>query len=329
MIWRTSSAQQALLELLVRGSLKRRQGQAEAFDALAELPWTKLTGRRDELALVAERRADLIALLDHVWPDWGAVCAALTANDLPATPEGLAALRDRERSLNLPTLPDQLNRRTAAALLGPHSKSSLSDRRTARLGDTETTQDGIVRVRPSSGLTAVGPAASIALDAVAAVFGEVALPERALKSGVRLAGEVAAVLLVENLGTYCDVRVPEGWIVAHVPGWDTATVSLFLRGLSHVPAVHFGDLDPNGLRIFRHLQREHPDLRWFVPDFWAEHMELRALPCDWPAELTLADAPELVQLLAERGAWLEQEAIALDPRLSDALQRLLRSDGDP
>lgn len=46
------------------------------------------------------------------------------------------------------------------------------------------------------------------------VAGEVVLSERALRDETRLTGaRPAAALLVENLGPYMDLRVPEDWIV--------------------------------------------------------------------------------------------------------------------
>jgi hypothetical protein len=87
-----------------------------------------------------------------------------------------------------------------------------------------------------------------------------------------------------------------------------------------------GDLDPAGARIVRHLQGLAPSLAWFVPDFWAEELERRALPCTWPADLDLSSAPPLVRTLAARGAWLEQEAIVLDPRLPLAIVQYSQND---
>src|SRR4051812_21888629 len=98
MNWSTSIHRLALLELLVLGSLKRRRAQATAWDSLAELPWTRLTGRRDELGLVETRRVDLVALIDRAWPAWGDGLAALTARGLPPTPDGWGTLEDAERA---------------------------------------------------------------------------------------------------------------------------------------------------------------------------------------------------------------------------------------
>ena len=79
MIWENDYARLALLELLSRGSLKRRRTQLEAYDALAELPWTRATGRRDEIGVVEERRTELAGLIDRVWPAWRFTSSAFAA----------------------------------------------------------------------------------------------------------------------------------------------------------------------------------------------------------------------------------------------------------
>ena len=322
-MWETTDERLALLELLVRGTLKRRRSQLAMWNALAELPWARRTGRRDELGLVEDRRAELAALLARVWPAWGEGLAELTARGLPPTPDGWTALEDARRAEGVPVLPQRLNRRTAAALAAPHSKATLTDRRLAALGDVEATHDGSVRLRPPQGLVARTSRGAVDLAAVAAVLGEVSFPERALKDGLELAGPLRAVLLVENLGAFCDLPAIDGWLFVHVAGWDTATVSRLLERLAHVPVLHFGDLDPNGVRIFQHLRRQHPGLRWFVPSFWEELVESKGLRGAWPDDLVLDDAPSLVRELAARGLWLEQEALVLDPRTPAALEAML------
>jgi hypothetical protein len=318
--WASQAERLALLELLTSGTLRLRQSQAAAFEALAELAWSRRTGRRDELALVEQRRSDLVARMDRAWPSWGDALAALTARGLAPTPDGWAALQDAERAEGLPPLPVQLNRRTAAALVAPHSKSTLTARRSATLGGAEATPDGSSRLRPPRGVVATTPSGRLALSEVASVLGEVSIPERALTAGLTLEGPIRAALLVENLGVFCDLPALDGWLYAHVAGWDTATVARLLERLGHVPVVHFGDLDPNGLRIVQHLRALRRDLVWFVPEFWGELVESRGLPCVWPRDASLDAAPDLVRELARRGLWLEQELIALDPRTPESLQ---------
>jgi hypothetical protein len=164
---------------------------------------------------------------------------------------------------------------------------------------------------------------SIDLTSVAEVLGEVSLPERALRDGLTLEGPIRAALLVENLGAFCDLPTLDDWLIAHVAGWDTATVARLLERLGHVPIIHFGDLDPNGVRIFRHLRAMRPDLRWFVPEFWGELVDTKGLPGAWPEDLELGDAPQLVRRLSTRALWLEQEPIAVDSRTPAALEAML------
>ncbi len=323
MMWQTTGERLALLELLVRGTLKRRRSQATAWDTLADLRWTKRTGRRDELGLVESRCPELVGLLDRFWPVWGHALTELTARGLPPTPQGWIALEDARRAEGLPALPDELNRRTLAALAAPHSKATLTERRLAALGDTEAMHDGSVRIRPPKGLVARTARGELDLASIAAVLGEVSLPERALKSGLAFEGLVRAALLVENLGAFCDLPALDGWMFAHVAGWDTATIARLLERLAHVPVLHFGDLDPNGVRIFQHLREQHPDLRWFVPSFWEAFVETKGLRAAWPEDLDLGDAPELVQNIAARGLWLEQEPVVVDPRTPAALEAML------
>ena len=92
------------------------------------------------------------------------------------------------------------------------------------------------------------------------------------------------------------------------------------RALTRYACRSFRGLDPAGVRIFRHLRQIYSELKWAVPDFWSEHIEERALSGAWPDDLDLDAAPTLIRELASRGLWLEQELIAVDPRLRAALE---------
>ena len=200
---------------------------------------------------------------------------------------------------------------------GPPSGSShlafgsQTDEPGSVLGDLEGLAD--------TGLVAVTAQGRIDLSAVASVLGEVSIPERARRGGLVLEGAIRAALLVENLGAFCDLPALDGWLIVHVPGWDTATVALLLERLAAVPVIQFGDLDPNGVRIVRHLRALRPDMHWFVPDFWWDLIDKHGQTRAWPDDLDVSDCPVLVKVLAERGLWLEQEPLVVDPRLADAL----------
>lgn len=322
-MWERFEDRLALLELLSSAALKRRSAQAQAFAWLSELSWTRSSGRNDEIALVPERRADLVALLDRVWPAWQAEQVELLVAGEPPTPAGWSRLEDRRRTRDLPQLPPRVNRRTAAAATAPGAKSSLTASRVDALGEVELTDDGIARLRPPPGLVAHRGAQRLAVDDVVALFDEVSVSDRALRDGLRLDGDIEAVLLVENLGAWRDMPRPGRWMLVHVPGWNTTTVRQLLGMVGGVPVVHFGDLDPNGVRIVNHLRGHVPTLRWLVPPWWAELVPLHAHNRAWPDDLDLAGAPALVRELAATGRWLEQERVVLDPRMPAAMRAAL------
>jgi len=320
-MWQSPAQKIALLELLVHRALKRRASQAEAYDTLADLPWTRATGRRNQIALVETHRSELVALLGHVWPDWESVLAQLIAAGIPPTPDGWVRLEDIHRARRLPTLPVRLNRRTAAALTAPHSKAYLTLHRQTALAGTQTTRDGVLRLRPPRGLMARTTQNVLDLWELAQSLGEAPIPERAFLDGLRLEGSLRAVLLVENAGAWRDLPALDGWLVAHVPGWDSSTVEHLLNQLKpDVPVVHFGDLDPNGVRIFHRLRHRYPTMAWFVPEFWLDCVQPTRLKRPWPSKMDLSTAPPLVKYLASKQLWLEQESLVLDPRLHLALE---------
>ena len=128
---------------------------------------------------------------------------------------------------------------------------------------------------------------------------------------------------MENLGAWRDICTLPNWITTQLPGWDTTATSLLLDCLIHTPIAHFGDLDPNGVRIMLHLRSRVRHLKWFVPEFWSEYISTHGLPTDWPDELDLSSSPRIVQQISRSGIWLEQERIILDPRMFAALQAIL------
>ena len=87
-MWERIEDRLALLELLTMGVLRRRSAQLTAHTWLSELSWTLASGRRDEFALVPERRSELVALLNRVWPVWRDEHVALLEAGEPPTPAG-------------------------------------------------------------------------------------------------------------------------------------------------------------------------------------------------------------------------------------------------
>ena len=326
LIWKSINARLALLEILSTGRLKRRHIQAEAYETLAETTWTRATGRLGEIGLVEGRRSEVEDLIGREWPEWRECRAELVAADLPATPQGHGRLRDLKRASCLPGLPGRINRRTAKSLTGPHSKAGLTVARRRALKQTVPTHDGCVRLRPPAGLSVRTGSGILDLSGIAAVLGEVSIPERAFLDGLTFKGEIRAALLVENLGPWRDLPAPPGWMLAHVPGWDTVAGRLLLDHLTTTPVVHFGDVDPAGVKIMRHLRKHAPGLKWFLPDFWFERLEEFGRRATWPADIDLDFAPTRVRNLVASGLWLEQERIVLDGRITQALEDVLAAD---
>jgi hypothetical protein len=321
-MWERDEDRLALLELIELGRLHRRKAQEAAWALLQALPWVRVSSRRDELLLAKERSGPILELLDRVWPVWREEAAALRDAQLAPTPNGWQELQDQRRAAELGELPSRLNRRTATSAVGPDSKSTLTARRRMALGETQITRDSAVRMRPPPGMRIIRGETTFDAGTLVDILGEVTVTERALRDGTCIGGEIKAVLTVENLGPFEDLALPEGWLAIHVPGWNTTTLELVLEHLLGAPLIHFGDLDPAGLRIVRHLRQRWPELAWFVPEFWQEYAEQRGLRMDWPEGLDVSGEPAMVQELRRRGLWLEQELIALDPRVGAELERM-------
>lgn len=308
-----------LLELYALGRARHRKCQEAAWDRMHAMRWTYAIGKHDE-AIADTRRDDLVRLLSDVWPTWRDSLADLTsAGELP-TPEGWRSLEDVRRQSQAPTLPARINQHTLAAAVAPHAKSTLTASRIACAGDVDITHDGSLRIRPSRGLLARAGDREIDLWSTAHVLGEVIVTDRAIRDGLSLAGEMpTAVITIENLGTYMDAPLPDGWLAIHVPGWNTALIpSVVTLVPNGIPWIHWGDYDRNGLRITRNLRASRPGLTWFVPDWIGEYTATHARPADWSGEIS-DDAPGQIQHLMRSGVALEQEILALDDRLVDSL----------
>lgn len=322
-MWTDLSHRLALLELWAQGRLRRRRSHAHAWDELVRLGWMRLTPRRDEATLDEAHRLRLEATLDACWSEWREVLARLRSEDLAPDERGWRELRRRERARDIPVALDRLNRRTATALVAAHSKATLTEVGLETLGSPEIMHDGLVRLRVPRGLRLERDGMAVDCDALSQVLGEIVLTERAFRDGLRLVGPVRAALSVENRGPYVDVEVPGGWLVVHAPGWDTVGVRLLMESFRAVPWLHFGDLDPQGAAIFRHFRQVREDVGWLVPGWWLEAVPSHGLRREWPEGLVEAGDPPLVCELARRGMWLEQESIALDPRLAGELESWL------
>lgn len=341
--WGEEAHRLALLELLENGVLHRRQGQAVVWEHLEATGWIRPATRRREVALVPRRRDDLAVLLDRIWPEWVAVRDALVAENLPPTPAGAREFRRRQRAqevdsatLDQAAVPGSLNQRTAMSLVADSSKVAPGSAHLEVLADRRLTRDNVVRLRPNAGLELSLNGRRWDAAELAQVQGEVVISERAFAGGTALAGRPPRLILtVENTGAFVDLPAFDGVLLLHVPGWNTALARAVIEqapgrtaGSSRpTPWAHFGDLDPNGVRIYRHLAAQLPGFGWLTPAWWADVAPPSpALRKPWPEPFR--DDPELppvIRRLVAEDRWLEQEQIVLDPRLAPALEELIAS----
>jgi hypothetical protein len=321
--WEAEADRALLLELYLNGLARRRRAQAGLLTHLESLRWLAVTPRRAEVALVPDHREDLRRMLDGAWPDWMSIAQALQAERLEPSQAGLKELRRRQR--DVPPIPARVNIRTATAQVGEHSKATLGQAHREMLGDAEVVRDGVVLIRPSSGLSLdLGDTTWTATD-LQRLQGLVALTQRALLDGTRLSGSPPAVVMtVENEGAFIDLDKPDAMMLVWVPGWNTR---LALEVLDQVRArrwLHFGDLDPNGVRIFRHLSEQLPRLEHFIPDWWADRVaEAPQLGAAWNAGVVSHDDHPLLRQLEAAGQASEQEIVVLDPRMAGSLAAIV------
>ncbi|MCB9746185.1 MAG: hypothetical protein H6741_00750 [Alphaproteobacteria bacterium] len=264
-------------------------------------------------------------LLERVWPDWRSVAEALSSSDLPPTEQGLRALRQRQR--NAPSLPELVNRKVAASQLADHSKAHLTAAHQALLSDVRLTTDALIRIRPSVGMALARGGQEVDACFIADLQGALALSERAMQCGSQLVGVPPRVLMtVENLGAFVELPKPPEVALVYCPGWDIAGSLAVLKSTPARRLMHFGDLDPNGIRIFRALQGHVSTLELWVPKIWQELWEdTPEMKTTWPSDLPLSDLPPWVRALAASGRWAEQEKVVLNPHVHMELQRMAAS----
>lgn len=321
-MWHESAHRLALLELFQTELLQKREAQSQAWDELLKLGWARRTSRQNQLALVPKFRDAISEALDGSWPSWRVSLQELLARNLQPTESGLQALLREQRLRSVERLPKRVNQRTAAAVIREHSKVHLGDVAQQSLPIAEITSDYIVRLRGCLGLSLSCAGESYDAALLEKIQGELVLSERAFLDGTALHGTPKALLLVENLGPFVDLVPQPGWLLVHVPGWQTHAAKRLFELFPQVPALHFGDLDPEGCKIHRHLRDANPLLRWVTPDWIADYMLSHGHPKEWPCALELDTMPLVIQKLVQQRRWIEQEALVLDDRLWPTLQVL-------
>jgi hypothetical protein len=265
MDWDNLEYRVVLLRLWASRVLKRTRKAQPLTKHLLELGWVTQSPRQRELTLNELGSSRLPVLLDRIWPGWEQTLRQLQDAAVPLDVESLVELA--RKGCPLPPLPSRLHHKTYAAMRGMHSKSLPAKKGQRR--DLTLTTDGVLRIRPNEGLILSLGAKQLSCDDLMAVVGEVILPERALLDGIHPGGVLPrAVMTVENLGPFVDMPKPPELLLIHQPGWNTSLSLQFIETLGSEPSwYHFGDLDPEGISIYQHLNQKGRKAELFLPSF--------------------------------------------------------------
>lgn len=325
MDWGNPEYRVAMLRLWATRALRRTRKAQPLTEHLLGLGWVTQSPRRSELVLNELGASRLPSLLDRIWPDWRQTLRQLKDAAMPLDAKSLLKLA---RKTGPPqTLPARLHHKTYAALAGAHSKSLPAGK--GLRSDLTLTTDGLLRIRPNEGLVLCLGAKRLSCDDLTALVGEVVLPERALLDGILPSGILPkAIMTVENLGPFVDMPKPPELLLIHQPGWNTPLSLMFIETLGSEPSwYHFGDLDPEGMCIYQHLNQKGRKAELFLPSLWDDYEEAysQLLSDAWP-EMTVASFSQpLLKKLFAAGKWLEQEPVILDERLGLELAGLVSS----
>ncbi len=333
MNWESDELRAAALRLLLGGNLRRTLSCADLVDQLDDAGLVLPTRRRDEYVLNPRRTDEYRRYLGARWPGYAEVALAFTGRAGELSVAALHALRRAD--LPAPTGRTLLNRKTWAAWASAHSKATEAPHPEG----VTLTSDDVLRMRVNDGLvlrSAEGREQDLA--SLQALATEVVLPERSFGRHWTLTGQLPVLAVtVENQGAFVDAPLPAGMLLIHAPGWNSGLAGQVMARLpASVAWWHFGDLDPNGLRIGLSMraagQPDRQPVLW-IPEVASQLLESHSLPrsTPWP----LRDVPAhllshpTVAWLASRGRWLEQETMVLMPafeqEFSDAVSRLSRA----
>ncbi|MFO7800789.1 MAG: DUF2220 family protein [Desulfovermiculus sp.] len=154
------------------------------------------------------------------------------------------------------------------------------------------------------------------LGLVTASLGQVCIPgpQAARVQDFDLGG-IDFMLTSENLAPFQQILVPKG-LVLFCPGYNTGLSALWLQSLhTDCQWIHFGDFDPDGLRIFEQLRMQSGREGRFVPDL-EQLKEIQSRLPTWngarefdPRQYATARMQEMAVWGRDRQVYAEQEQV--------------------
>ena len=326
MNWCDDALRVAALRLLLCGKVKRTDVADAFLRQLDDIGIVVPSRQKDLFCLAPDRTQDFKEYLFARWPGYAVAAEAFSEQTDTITVAQLRGLR--RVHLKSPDGFARLNRKTWSAWAGAHSKSGEA----GQPDDLDLTVDDTLRVRVNDGLRLRSmDGHEIDLGVWQTMMGESIFSERAFAENWTLCGTMPdQIVTVENLGAFVDIKKPPKCLIVHTPGWNT---TLTMRLIERLPASiswwHFGDIDPNGLKMGLLMGGKNAGSRkprvW-IPRATQALLKSHSLRLDkpWPvSDLPLSlTANESVAWLVREQRWMEHEAVVLQPDFAQELKEL-------
>ena len=324
MDWENLENRMLLARLYFDRSLRKNKSNHDVIEYLLNLGWIVQTPRVMEVEVTETGLNGAPLLLNRLWPQWKQVSEMLKKAGLPLSVKNLKKI-ERQKLTQAFKMPKILNKKTLAALFAEHSKATPDN--LPDFPDVTVTTDDLLRLRANKGLILTFSTGKLYCDTLMDLLGEVIIPERAFLDGITVEGIFPKVIMtVENLGAFVDLPKPQSMLAINSPGWNSLlTCKLLATFPQNINYYHFGDLDPEGLDIAKHLEEKAPQkLRHFIPGFWQDYIKTHSqkLNKTWPSRFSQGVANPMIKKLIDSQCWLEQECILADSRLFKSLADL-------
>jgi len=313
-------------ELVSTPSVKRLRRNQRVIDAFSVHGWVTHATRRDQFAITDSGRLIAEKRLAEQWPGWREDLISFTNLGLSPEDSGAWSLLRRAQTNQIPRPLTHINRRTLNAWDRRHSKVSVGPP-PETLAEAQITVDELTRLRlPPGSRIFLQNGDIVECDRLMAVFGEAVIPERAWQDIKQIDTLKSRVIVsVENKGAFVDFPATSQATLLFLPGDNTGPLGQVTSRMPHQALIHFGDLDPQGIQIYRNLTDQCPRIHHFVPSYAEEYLITHAQPCKtpWPRGDYSSLHPVLSTLVA-RSLWLEHEALVLDHRFEAELDSVIR-----
>jgi len=312
-------------ELVLGPTVKRLRRNERVIDAFAVHGWITHTSKRDEFAITDSGRLVAEKRLSEHWPAWREDLVAFASLGYSPEDAGAWSLFKRAQANQIPRMVTCINRRTLNAWDRRHSKVGAGPP-SKTLAEAQVTVDELTRLRLPPGSRMILQTGEIVdCDRLMAIFGEIAIPERAWGNIKQIETPNSRVLFsIENKGAFVDFPSVPNATLLFLPGDNTGAFQLIMSHMPPQTLIHFGDLDPDGIQIYEGMVSRGLAVRHFVPTYVDEYLITHAQPCKapWP-QRDYSSLHPVISTLVSRSLWLEHEALVLDHRFAAELESLI------